>query len=69
MIHTGETKEIPNLMLQGDQGKRAESLCRSESEGSKERFLKEGEIVGITNMFDFTERRYRQPAEIWGLKQ
>lgn len=55
-------------MLKGDQVKRAKSPCRSESEGSKERFLKEGEIVGITNMFDFTERRYRQLAEIWGLK-
>ena len=51
--------------VEGDQVK---CLCRSESEGSKERLLKDGETVEITNTSVLTERRYKQLAEVFGLK-
>lgn len=50
------------LGVQGDsqadvEGDQVKSLCRSELEGSKQRLLKDGETVEMTNMSVLTERR------------
>jgi len=52
----------PPLGVQGDsqadvEEDQVKSLCRSESEGSKGRLLKDSETVEITNMSVLTERR------------
>lgn len=69
MIHThGPGRwEIPNMMLQTDQIKRAKGGVGMRKRILRKDFLKKMKFR-ITNMFVFTTRRLSILAEIFGLK-